>query len=148
MKKGLDWSEAVNAEIAEMVHDVPPFPYMRESLQKLSQTADAIVVSQTPTEALTREWQEHGIDSYMKVIAGQEMGSKSEHLKFAMDGRWKPDHVLMIGDAPGDYKAAKSNGAFFYPINPGTKMTRGGDSMRKPTASSSAAPTAALTRTS
>jgi hypothetical protein len=25
----------------------------------------------------------------------------------------------MIGDAPGDYKAAKTNGVLFYPINPG-----------------------------
>jgi len=121
LTKALKWSEAVNTEIADMVHDVPPFPFMRESLQKLSATADAIVCSQTPTEALAREWQEHGIDGYVKVIAGQEMGSKSEHLAFAMAGRWAPDHVLMIGDAPGDLKAARTNGACFYPINPGAE---------------------------
>jgi hypothetical protein len=27
--------------------------------------------------------------------------------------------MLMIGDAPGDMKAARANGALFYPINPG-----------------------------
>jgi phosphoglycolate phosphatase-like HAD superfamily hydrolase len=27
--------------------------------------------------------------------------------------------VLMIGDAPGDLKAARANDALFYPINPG-----------------------------
>ena len=27
----------------------------------------------------------------------------------------------MIGDAPGDRKAAKVNGALFYPINPGSE---------------------------
>ena len=26
---------------------------------------------------------------------------------------------MMIGDAPGDMSAAKSNGALFFPINPG-----------------------------
>ena len=119
LAKALAWSEAVNADIAEMVHDVPPFPYMRESLEKMSATADVIVVSQTPTEALVREWQEHGIDGYVKVIAGQEMGSKSEHLGFAMAAGWEPDRVLMIGDAPGDLGAAKANGCLFYPINPG-----------------------------
>ena len=27
--------------------------------------------------------------------------------------------ILMIGDAPGDFKAAKTNGVLFFPINPG-----------------------------
>ena len=29
----------------------------------------------------------------------------------------------MIGDAPGDMKAAKANNALFYPINPGNEET-------------------------
>ena len=29
----------------------------------------------------------------------------------------------MIGDAPGDMKAAKANGVLFYPINPGHEET-------------------------
>lgn len=119
LAKGYEWSEAVNAMIADMVHDVPPFPYMRESLEKLAPHADAIVCSQTPTEALTREWEEHDISKYVKVIAGQEMGSKTEHLQMAIEGRYANDKVLMIGDAPGDYKAAKNNNALFYPVNPG-----------------------------
>ena len=78
------------------------------------------MVSATPGEALTREWREHGVDRHVKVIAGQEMGSKKEHLAFAIAaGGYTPDHVLMIGDAPGDLKAAKANKACFYPINPG-----------------------------
>ena len=27
--------------------------------------------------------------------------------------------MLMMGDAPGDFKAARANKALFYPINPG-----------------------------
>ena len=75
-------------------------------------------------EALQREWDEHNIAKYVKLICGQEMGSKKEHLAFAIAaGGYAPDHVLMIGDAPGDFKAAKANDACFYPINPGDEDT-------------------------
>jgi len=119
LTKALEWSLAVNATIADMVHGVPPFPYVRESLEEITQHADTIVVSQTPLEALEREWEEHDIDKYVKVIAGQELGTKSEHIKYANSGRYAPDHILMIGDAPGDLKAARDNGARFFPVNPG-----------------------------
>ena len=119
LKRALEWSEAVNRTVADIVSGVPPFPFVRESLEKLSTVADCVVVSATPTEALGREWQEHGIAKYVKVIAGQEMGSKKEHLALASGGKYKSGHVLMIGDAPGDMKAAQANNALFYPIIPG-----------------------------
>lgn len=117
----LDWSVAINKTIEEIVYNVPPFPFVRESLDKMTKTADTIVVSQTPTEALEREWQEHKIEGYVKIIAGQEMGTKTQHLQYAIEGRYEKDHVLMIGDANGDRKAAKANGILFYPINPGAE---------------------------
>ena len=119
LKRTLDWSKAVNKAIAEMVEGVPPFPFFRESVEKLSKKADIICVSATPGEALEREWREHDIARYAAVIAGQEMGSKKEHLKLAAGSKYEKDHVLMIGDAPGDLAAARANGALFYPINPG-----------------------------
>ena len=115
------WSEAVNVAIEDMVHGVPPFPLVRESLERLNTRADAICISQTPAAALGREWAEHGIDTLVKMIAGQEMGTKTEHLKWAATGKYPADKILMIGDAPGDFKAAKSNGTLFYPINPGAE---------------------------
>jgi len=115
----LEWSLAVNACIADMVHGVPPFPYVVESLQRINQHADTIVVSQTPEEALIREWQEHSIDQYVKVIAGQERGTKSQHIAYAAGDHYADDHKLMIGDALGDLKAARDNHALFFPINPG-----------------------------
>ena len=119
LKQALGWSESVNSTVADMVHGVPPFPFVRESLEKISQWADIIVCSATPTEALRREWKEHDIAKYTGVIAGQELGSKKEHISLASNGKYSEDHVLMIGDAPGDMKAAKANKAFFFPINPG-----------------------------
>ncbi len=119
LDRALAWTTAVNATVADMVHGVPPFPYVRESLQFLVDKADMIVVSATPLEALTREWQEHDIAQYVRVIAGQEMGKKALHLELAAKGKYAPDHILMVGDAPGDMRAARQNGALFYPINPG-----------------------------
>jgi len=118
LRQALQWSEGVNASVADMVHGVPPFPYCRESLEKAFSSADMIVVSATPTEALTREWEEHDLAKYVSVIAGQEKGKKAEHLQLTAGGKFDPDHILMIGDAPGDMKAAKANNALFFPINP------------------------------
>ncbi len=113
------WSDAVNKTVEDIVHGVPPFPLVRECLRRISDRADAMCISQTPADALKREWSEHGIDSFVKMIAGQEMGTKTEHIQFAAHGKYTAARILMIGDAPGDYKAAKGNGALFFPINPG-----------------------------
>ena len=118
LEHALAWSEAVNDSVGKIVKNIPPFPFVRESLKKMQSKADVIVVSATPCEALQREWAEHDMAKYVQVIAGQEMGTKKEHLAMTTGG-YKSDRVLMIGDAPGDFKAARANNALFYPINPG-----------------------------
>lgn len=115
----LDWSDKVNKAVKDIVKGIPPFPFVRESLEKISKSSDAIVVSATPCEALAREWNEHDIAKYVQIIAGQEMGKKAQHLDYATTGKYPKNNVLMIGDAPGDMKAAKSHDLLFYPINPG-----------------------------
>jgi phosphoglycolate phosphatase-like HAD superfamily hydrolase len=119
LERALEWSLAVNKCIAWMVSGLPPFPYVRESLEALASKADSMVVSQTPTEALEREWEEHDIAKYVRAIAGQELGTKKQHLKMATAGKYAAGRVLMIGDAFGDLDAARENGALFFPINPG-----------------------------
>jgi phosphoglycolate phosphatase-like HAD superfamily hydrolase len=119
LKRVLDWSTEVNASVDLMVHGCKPFSWVRESLEKMQDKADMLVVSATPVPALVKEWNEHGIDKFVRVIAGQEMGSKKEHLELATGGKYDPKQVLMIGDAPGDMRAARANHALFFPINPG-----------------------------
>jgi phosphoglycolate phosphatase-like HAD superfamily hydrolase len=123
LSKILQWSKLVNKFVAETVHDLPPFPGVSESLIRLGERADVMVVSATPGEALEREWAEHGIDRHVALIAGQEMGSKTEHLTLAAKDKYPQDQVLMVGDAPGDLKAARDVGALFFPINPGAEET-------------------------
>ena len=119
LKQALEWSEAVNRTVGDVVYGVPPFPFVKESLEKIADWADIIVCSATPGEALVREWQEHGIAKFARIIAGQEMGSKKEHIQLASQEKFDPAKVLMIGDALGDMKAAKANNAWFFPIKPG-----------------------------
>lgn len=119
LAQALEWSKAVNATIETVVRGVPPFPFVRESLKALQAAADVVVVSATPGEALVREWQEHDIARFAAVIAGQELGTKKQHLAIAAAEKYPPNHILMVGDAPGDLEAAQANRALFYPINPG-----------------------------
>jgi phosphoglycolate phosphatase-like HAD superfamily hydrolase len=115
----LRWSEDVNEAIARTVRNVPPFKWVAESLEQIRRQSDAICVSQTPTEALVREWEEHGLVAYVSAIAGQELGTKAEHIALAAGGKYPPDRILMVGDARGDRQAAEANGALFFPVNPG-----------------------------
>ena len=122
LQRTLNWSKGVNKTVEDLVRDVPPFPYLRESFEKLQGKSEVIVVSQTPHDAIDREWNEHDIAKYVKVIAGQEMGTKKDCIKYAKENRYADDHTLMVGDAMGDYNAAKSNNALYYPINPGHEV--------------------------
>ncbi len=119
LAQALKWSLAVNQSVTDIVRNVPPFPYLRESLDKLFDVADIMVVSATPNEALEREWDEHDIAKYTRLICGQELGNKKEHLKYGAGGKYEAGKVLMMGDAPGDMKAAKANDVLFFPIIPG-----------------------------
>lgn len=118
MKKTLAWSLDVNETVDKIVGEgVPPFPMVRESLEKLQGKADVLVVSATPQAALQKEWANQGLLPFVQSICGQEVGTKKESLAYA--SLYRKNHALMIGDAPGDYKAALANNALFFPINPG-----------------------------
>jgi phosphoglycolate phosphatase-like HAD superfamily hydrolase len=118
LKRALDWSRAVSREIAG-VTDMPVFSEVFQTLEKIRATADAIVVSQTAEEALVREWRHAGLEQFVDVIAGAELGSKIESLGMTMNGRYLPEQTLMVGDAPGDLETARATGALFFPIIPG-----------------------------
>lgn len=115
------WSTEVNRTIAGMVQQVPPFPGVRDCLEQMVSRSDTAVVSQTPYEAIKREWDEHGLSGYVRGICGQELGTKAEHLAYLTRGKYESGKVLMIGDAPGDLQAARENGVLFYPVIPGNE---------------------------
>jgi len=119
--RAIRWGDAVNAAIADMVHGCGPFPGVREAMIALQPDVDCMTVSATPLHALTYEWDAHGLAPFVRVIAGQEMGSKAEHVQYAAKGKYADDHILLIGDAPGDRDAAAKVGCLYYPILPGAE---------------------------
>ena len=121
LEKVVNWTEAVNKDITFRMRKIPPFPHARSAVEKLSSIADIVIVSQTPLEALEREWKENDLKKYVRTIAGQEHGTKTEHLEMAAKGKYSENKILMIGDAKGDLDAAKKNDILFYPIIPGNE---------------------------
>jgi len=121
MARTLAWSLDMNRRVAKMVHDIPPFPFVRESLMRLNDVADIVIVSATPREALLHEWREHGLDRYVTMLGAQEDGSKKEIIAYAK-GAYAPEKSIMLGDAPGDLDAATRNGILFYPVRPNDEL--------------------------
>jgi len=119
IERAIRWGNGVNAMIADMVHGCGPFPGVREAIVAMYPLVDEMTVSATPLHALEKEWNEHGLAQYMHIIAGQEMGSKAQHVQYAAKGKYPDDHIMLIGDAPGDRDAARTAGCLYYPINPG-----------------------------
>ncbi len=117
--RSLRWSDDVTEAVRRIVHDLPPIAEARAALELMKGRVDCLVVSQTPSGDLVREWREHDIARFVRMIAGQEQGTKAEHLAMAAGKKYAAGNALMIGDAPGDYDAAKANGFLFFPIVPG-----------------------------
>ena len=121
LQRALAWSRDATDAIAKIVRNLPPYPQVPGILEAAAPKADLMVVSQTPTGDLEREWAEHDIAKFVRIIAGQERGTKTQHLEFAAVGKYDKEKIMMIGDAPGDLKAAQANGVLFYPIIPGSE---------------------------
>ena len=121
LKNALRWSQEVNANVRHIVRNIGPFPGVREAIDALHRYADVVVVSSTPQEALIRELDHCGILNLFDAVAGQESGTKTICIRKAMEKGYAPDHVLKVGDAPGDHQAAMNNHCLFYPIISGVE---------------------------
>ena len=113
----LRWSVEVNAAIASLPEENGAFHGVRESLRALSDIADIAVVSSANGGALESEWHRCGLDGYIGALLGQEAGNKAFCIsELVRLGGYDKERVLMVGDAPGDLKAAEKNGVLYYPI--------------------------------
>lgn len=114
--KVLEWSNAVNKSISELPEDDKPFPNVKEGLEIISSVADVAIVSSANGGAVIVEWTRHELAPFVKVMLGQEAGTKATCIANLKKNNYYEDEVLMVGDAPGDLEAAVKNGVLYYPI--------------------------------
>lgn len=110
------WAKAIDSAVRGLGTEFPIFPLASDCLHKMQAVADVVVVSVTPTEQLRREWQAHHLTDLPDLITGQEYGAKAKRIAALLEKGYAKDQVLMMGDAPGDWRAAKANDVCFYPI--------------------------------
>ena len=116
-RKALAWSKAVNQSISELPEEnKKPFEGVAEGLKAAHESADVAIVSSANLEAVVEEWQKHGLMDSVDVCLTQNVGSKAYCIGKMLEYGFAADHVLMIGDAPGDLSAAQKNGVLYYPI--------------------------------
>ena len=119
LNKALEWTLEVDSNIRHIIRNVPPFPEAVNTIKSISSHADIVVVSVAPHKNLQEEWHNYGIDRFPSLITGQEYGTKVDCIKKSLEKGYTADHVLKIGDAPGDFEAARICQVLFSPVIPG-----------------------------
>lgn len=117
LEKALAWSKAVNASINTLPNEEKkPFPGAKEGLAAASAFADVAIVSSANRGAVMEEWERCALLDHVDIVLAQDVGSKAACIARLLEFGYAPDHVLMVGDAPGDRDAAQKNGVWYYPI--------------------------------
>lgn len=117
LRKALAWSQAVNRSIVELPEEVKvPFDGAKAGLAAAHAFADVAMVSSANRDAVETEWGKFGLLDHTDIVLAQDCGSKAHCIEQMMKFGYAADHVLMVGDAPGDCDAAEKNSVFYYPI--------------------------------
>ena len=117
LEKALSWSKAVNAAIVELDEALKvPYDGAKDGLAAAHQFADVAMVSSANRDAVEEEWGKFGLLEHTDITLAQDCGSKAHCIEKMLEFGYAPDHVLMVGDAPGDCDAAEKNGVWYYRI--------------------------------
>mgnify|MGYP002576040581 FL=1 len=117
LKKALEWSELVNGSL-KMISEKnkQPFEGVREALEAAEQFADIVIVTAANRTEIVEEWEYYDLLKHVGLVLTQETGSKEYCIEKLLEYGYQKDHVMMVGDAPIDQRAAKTEEIFFYPI--------------------------------
>ncbi|HEM5926884.1 TPA: HAD family hydrolase [Streptococcus suis] len=122
LELALKWSTQVNQAIKLYSGPVLAFIGVHKGLEKLSQLGKVYVVSSANKEAVEEEWTDQGLMDFVTELYCQDRGKKEDVIKLLIEEGYCPDKIMMIGDSPGDLKAAELNNVHFYPILVGREM--------------------------
>ena len=112
----LDWSHRVNAGIETIADQIKPFDGVAEALALIWEKADIAIVSSANPQAVQDEWTRFGLIDKVTYVMAQDAGTKADCIAKLLQQGYDRNHVIMIGDAPGDQQAADKNGVHYYPI--------------------------------
>lgn len=117
LKKALAWSCSVNENINALSDDEKlPFEGVREALEYAHQFCDIAIVSSANRQAVEDEWELYHLLEHVDIMLAQDVGSKAFCIQELLKKGYDKNKVLMVGDAPGDYDAARKNDVSYYPI--------------------------------
>lgn len=108
-RKGEDYSKLVEERVIVSAW-VEGSKYF---LDKYHKTLPMYVISATPQEELLRIVQRRGMAQYFKAVYGAPEKKHAHAARILENEGYKPDRVLMVGDAMADYEAAKATGINF-----------------------------------
>ena len=134
LAKALSWSKKVNAAINALPEsEKKPFDGTAAGLAAAHAAADVAVVSSANREAVEEEWARCGLLGSVDVLCCQDAGSKAACIAQLKAKGYAPDHILMVGDAPGDKAAAEKKRRLVLP-HPGPARSRklGGAGLHRP----------------
>ena len=115
--QALAWSNLVNEKVGQLQpSEKLAFDGVEECFETLKNHSDLAVVSSANAKAVEDEWAYNDVLKYADVIMTQEQGSKADCLQLMKDAGYEADHILMVGDSPGDITCAEHTGVLYYPI--------------------------------
>lgn len=117
LPKALAWWRTAKADIDSLPADrLPPFPHVEEGLAAASEFADVVVISGTGRFIVTSLWSCWGLMRYVGAMMARDCGDTASCVAAMLRFGYAPEHVLLVGDTPGDREAAARNGVRFFPI--------------------------------
>lgn len=112
----LAWSQAVNRKIEEISPEIHPFPGVKNALEQMGEKADIAIVSSANPQAVQDEWTRFGFMEFVDYVMAQDAGTKSDCIGSLIARGYVRERILVLGDAPGDARAASGNGVLYFPI--------------------------------